>query len=109
MDLLIHSPWEERVRNVERKLIDSLSPLAELESVVKEVRVLGAIGVCELRQPLDREKMVQVQNQLIGMGVWLRPFGKLLYTMLSFNCEGQQNEHVEKNGNAMLAVASGLK
>ncbi|KAL7439322.1 hypothetical protein ACHAXH_003916 [Discostella pseudostelligera] len=109
MDLLIHSPWEERVRNVERKLIDSLSPLAELESVVKEVRVLGAIGVCELRQPLDREKMVQVQNQLIGMGVWLRPFGKLLYTMPPFNCEGLQDEHVKKIGNAMLAVASGLK
>ncbi|KAL3763509.1 hypothetical protein ACHAWU_009193 [Discostella pseudostelligera] len=109
MNLLMQSPWEERVRNVERKLIDSLSPLAELESVVKEVRVLGAIGVCELRQPLDREKMVQVQNQLIDMGVWLRPFGKLLYTMPPFNCEDLRDEYVEKIGAAMLTVASSLK
>ena len=109
MDLLMRSPWEERVRNVERMLIDSLSPLAELESVVKEVRVLGAIGVCELRQALDRDMMVQVQQQLIDMGVWLRPFGKLLYTMPPFNCEDLQDEHIRKIGDAMCAVTSDLK
>ena len=108
MDLLMRSPWEDRVRNVERALIDNLSPLAKLESVVKEVRVLGAIGVCELRQALDREKMMQVQNQLIDMGVWLRPFGKLLYTMPPFNCEDLQEEHVKKIGDAMYAAASNL-
>ena len=108
MDLLMRSPWEDRVRNVERALIDNLSPLAKLESVVKEVRVLGAIGVCELRQALDREKMMQVQNQLIDMGVWLRPFGKLLYTMPPFNCEDLQEDHVKKIGDAMYAAASNL-
>ncbi len=109
IDLLMRSPWEERVRNVERMLIDSLSPLAEVESVVKEVRVLGAIGVCELRQALDREMMVQVQQQLIDMGVWLRPFGKLLYTMPPFNCEDLRDEHIRKIGDAMCAVTSDLK
>lgn len=109
MDLLVRSPWRDRVHNVERQLIDSLSPLAELESVVNEVRVLGAIGVCELRQALDREKMVQVQKQLIDMGVWLRPFGKLLYTMPPFNCTALRDEHIRKIGDAMCTVASNLK
>ena len=46
VNLLMSSPWEERVRGVEGGLIEHLSPLAELKSAVREVRVLGAIGVC---------------------------------------------------------------
>jgi adenosylmethionine-8-amino-7-oxononanoate aminotransferase len=79
------SPWEERVQGVEGRLIEHLSPLAELKSAVQEVRVLGAIGVCELHRGLDRDVMVQVQRQLVDKGVWLCPFRKLLYTMPPFN------------------------
>ena len=106
INLLMQSPWEERVRNVERSLIEHLSPLAELDSIVREVRVLGAIGVCEMHEGLDRDGMARVQRQLVDEGVWLRPFGKLLYTMPPFNCDELENEHIKKIGEAMYQVVS---
>jgi len=108
INLLMDSPWQERVRTVERSLIQHLSPLAEVDSVVKEVRVLGAIGVVEMHEGLDRDGMEKVQQQLVNEGVWLRPFGKLLYTMPPFNCDELKDEHVEKIGDAMYSVVSKL-
>jgi adenosylmethionine---8-amino-7-oxononanoate aminotransferase len=105
MNLLTSSPWEERVRNVENELIEHLSPLSELDSV-REVRVLGAIGVCELKEGLDRDGMAKVQRALVEEGVWLRPFGKLLYTMPPFNCDELENGHIKKIGDAMHKVVS---
>lgn len=105
MKLLTSSPWEERVRNVENSLIDHISPLSELESV-REVRVLGAIGVCELKEGLDRDGMARIQRALVEEGVWLRPFGKLLYTMPPFNCDELEDEHIKKIGDAMYKVVS---
>lgn len=108
INLLMQSPWQERVRNVERSLIKHLSPLSEVDSIVKEVRVLGAIGVVEMHEGLDRDGMAKVQQQLVNEGVWLRPFGKLLYTMPPFNCEELKDEHVKKIGDAMHSVVSKL-
>ena len=108
INLLIQSPWKERVQNVERSLIEHLSPLSKLDSKVREVRVLGAIGVCEMHEGLDRDGMAIVQRQLVDEGVWLRPFGKLLYTMPPFNCEELKDEHVKKIGEAMYSVVSKL-
>lgn len=105
MNLLTSSPWEERVRNVENALIEHVSPLSELESV-REVRVLGAIGVCELKEGLDRDGMARIQRALVEEGVWLRPFGKLLYTMPPFNCDELEDEHIKKIGDAMYKVVS---
>ena len=105
INLLMSTPWEERVRGVEGVLIEHLSFLAELKSAVREVRVLGAIGVCELHRGLDRDAMARVQRQLVDEGVWLRPFGKLLYTMPPFNCGELNDEHVKKIGEAMFKVA----
>ena len=108
LKLLMQSPWQERVHNVEKSLIRHLSPLAQLDSAVREVRVLGAIGVCELHEGLDRDGMAKVQRQLVEEGVWLRPFGKLLYTMPPFNCDQLEDEHVKRIGTAMYNVASKL-
>ncbi|KAL7470636.1 hypothetical protein ACHAXS_010880 [Conticribra weissflogii] len=96
INLLVQSPWLERVRYVERSLIKSMLPLAKLDSV-REVRVLGAIGVCELHNGLTRERMACVQQELVEEGIWLRPFGKLLYTMPPFNCDDLEEEHLPED------------
>ena len=55
-------------------------PLKSHQSIF-DVRVLGAIGVVEFNEALDMKK---TQKKLIDSGVWLRPYGKLLYTMPPF-------------------------
>lgn len=75
--LLLKSPWQERISAIEQQLRNELLPLRDCPAVA-DVRVLGAIGVVELQQPVDMKVVVP---QLVDQGVWLRPFGRLLYTM----------------------------
>ena len=77
IELLLDSPWQQNVANIEQGLIEGLAPCRQLESV-RDVRVLGAIGVVELHQPVD---MKTIQPMLVDAGVWVRPFGKLVYLM----------------------------
>ena len=72
--------WEERVRGIEAQLADELAPLAASDAVA-DVRVLGAIGVVEMREALHTPSVTRL---LAERGVWLRPFGRLLYTMPPF-------------------------
>jgi len=80
INLLLESNWETSIDMIEKELRNGLLPLKE-NDLVKDVRVLGAIGVVEMKQSIDVEK---TQLALIENGVWLRPFGKLLYTMPPF-------------------------
>ena len=77
LDLLEREPWRDRVAAIEEQLGLGLEPCRDLPSVV-DVRVLGAIGVVELREPVD---MAIVQPAFVEAGVWIRPFGRLVYTM----------------------------
>lgn len=77
IDLLLASPWQQRVQGIEQQLLQQLDPCRHLE-LVADVRVKGAIGVIELTQPVD---MDWIQPRLVELGVWIRPFGKLLYVM----------------------------
>ena len=80
LELFREYDWAARVRAVESQLRTELAPLRQLENV-SDVRVLGAIGVVELRRtPSPRE----IQSLLLECGVWLRPFGRWLYTMPPF-------------------------
>jgi len=72
--------WEERVRSIEAQLADELAPLAA-SAAVADVRVLGAIGVVEMREAVHTPSVTRL---LAERGVWLRPFGRLLYTMPPF-------------------------
>jgi len=77
LDVLLESDWQQTIQRIENRLTTGLAPCRDLSNVA-DVRVLGAIGVVEMKQALDVGK---IQSRLVEQGVWLRPFGRLLYTM----------------------------
>ncbi len=90
IDLLLDSPWQARVSNIESQLQEGLAPCLQSDKVA-DVRVMGAIGVIEMKDAID---IPNVQAQLLDNGVWLRPFGKLLYTMPPFICSDKHIQHI---------------
>ena len=83
IDLLLASPWQDRVAAIEAQMRRELAPAARLPAV-KEVRVLGAIGVVETHRPVP---MRAITEAFVARGVWLRPFGRLVYIMPPYAIE----------------------
>lgn len=92
IDLLLESDWQESVQRIENQLREGLEPCRS-EPAVADVRVLGAIGVLEFKEPVAMEHF---QNECIARGVWVRPFGKLVYVMPPYVISDDQLDQVTR-------------
>jgi len=101
LKLLLASPWQSEISRIEEQLSTGLEPCRTMDAV-QDVRVLGAIGVVELKNPVD---MNVVQPLFVDAGVWVRPFGKLVYLMPPFIIK---NKDLEKLTTAVVDVVSKL-
>jgi adenosylmethionine-8-amino-7-oxononanoate aminotransferase len=80
LSLIAQGDWQQQVAAIERQLKAELAPCAQ-SPLVKEVRVLGAIGVLEMH---DKVNVATLQQQFVELGVWVRPFNNLIYVMPPF-------------------------
>jgi len=90
IELLTTNHWQQQVTLIESELNKGLAPAKTLDNVV-DVRVLGAIGVVELKEPVNG---VTIQQQFKEQGVWVRPFGKLVYVMPAYVMNTEQIKHL---------------
>ncbi|MDX1301867.1 adenosylmethionine--8-amino-7-oxononanoate transaminase [Photobacterium sp.] len=86
LELLMQGDWQQQVQSIEQQLAESLPEIGKLDKV-KAVRWLGAIGVVELHEAVN---MAEIQKAFVDTGVWIRPFGKLIYIMPPFIIKPQE-------------------
>ena len=90
IDLLLENDWQRTVGDIENNLEQGLKPCRGYDHVA-DVRCLGAIGVVELRKPVN---MARIQQRFVDRGVWVRPFGTLVYLMPPYSIEAPDLEYL---------------
>ena len=86
LDVIQTNQWQAQVSAIEQQLKQELTLCLALDAVV-DVRVLGAIGVVETQSAVD---VAEIQKHFIRQGVWIRPFGKLIYIMPPYIVTSEQ-------------------
>lgn len=86
IDILLKQDWQEKVQQIERQLKAELEPCKTL-SAVNDVRVLGAVGVVELKESAN---VAELQAQFVAQNIWVRPFGQWVYLMPPFIINEQE-------------------
>ncbi|MEU7477265.1 adenosylmethionine--8-amino-7-oxononanoate transaminase [Lentzea sp. NPDC042327] len=99
IDLLLSQNWKREVARISAGLSAGLEPAHALPGV-KDVRVLGAIGVVQLHEPVD---MARATKAAVDAGVWLRPFRDLVYTMPPFI---STDDDIAQIAHGVIAAAS---
>ena len=90
IDLLLESGWQQNVAEIETGLKKGLAPCSSLAQVA-DVRCLGAVGVVELHKSVN---MARIQERFVDRGVWVRPFGTLVYLMPPYCLNAADLEHL---------------
>lgn len=86
IDLLLSKDWKKKIKEMEGLMKEELSK-AETLPQVSEVRVLGGIGVVEMKKEVN---MSWIENRFVEEGIWVRPFGKLVYIMPPYIIEPEE-------------------
>ena len=102
LNLLENGKWQKNVFKIEKIFKDELVKAKELE-LVKDIRNIGAIGVIELK---DESHAQEIQDYCVAHGVWIRPFGKLIYSIVAYTIK---EEDLRKIIKTMIAAIKSIK
>ena len=98
--LLLESPWQKSIQDMEKQMMLELAPAAEFVGVA-DVRVLGGIGVVEMKDPVS---VAELQQFFVEQGVWIRPFANLIYIIPPYVIDPQDLSELTR---AMVTAAEG--
>jgi adenosylmethionine-8-amino-7-oxononanoate aminotransferase len=102
IDLLLETNWEKNVKNIENIFTQELKDAKDLP-LVKDVRNIGAIGVIELKDDCYAQA---IQSYCVENGVWIRPFGRLVYSIVAYTIK---EEDLRKIVRTMIEAIKSLE